>query len=499
LTHDVSDVPDSLDAAEQEDLPPPPRKGWVEWLKFALRWTIAIVGVTWVVANLTIRDRVYVLAQDAQGRQVLIDAPVVEPVNLPRDDFVVYEHPESGDKARARIDQLVYGPDREEITVFSGGARQRVRLAGMRLREPARTRRGTMPAVDSLFVFEGEGPRVREIGLDETGGFDLKVPQPLIRVGLASMVRDAEPVLLSLAILVFPITLIATGVRWWRLMRPLGIEMTLGRAYVLNMVGVFYNTFMLGSTGGDFIKAYYAGKHARRGQRAAAWLSVFIDRVIGLVVLVIIGGIAAITEWFMLADKDSAVAYWCLQIAWASAAILLAVGAGLFVALHTPVRRTMGLSAAVKRIPSDRVRDTLQSIYDVVDTYWRHPRSIIAACLLTVPVHVTVIISAMLAGQAFGLPIPWPYYFVCVPVIVLAASMPISPQGAGVMEFFAVLLTEPQGATVSQAFALALSIRAVQILWNLTGGIFVLRGGYSAPAGSDEPDNLPESSVSAAA
>jgi uncharacterized protein (TIRG00374 family) len=431
---------------------------------------------------------------------VLFDAPVAEPVNLARNDFVVFEHPETGESTRAGIDQLVYGPDREEITVFSDGQRQRVRLAGMRLREPDRTRRGTMPAVESLFIFEGDDRnQVREISLDETGGFDLKVPQPLIRVGLASMVREAEPVLLSLAILVFPITLIATGVRWWRLMRPLGIEITLGRAYVLNMVGVFYNTFMLGSTGGDFIKAYYAGKHARRGQKAAAWLSVFIDRVIGLVVLVIIGGIAATAEWFILADKDSAVAYWCLQIAWASAAILLAIGAGLFMALHTPVRRTMGLSAAVKRIPSDRVRDTLQSIYDVVDTYWRHPRSIIEACLLTVPVHVTVIISAMLAGQAFGLPIPWPYYFVCVPVIVLAASMPISPQGAGVMEFFAVLLTEPQGATVSQAFALALSIRAVQILWNLTGGIFVLRGGYSAPAATDETDQLLDSPVSAAA
>ena len=76
------------------------------------------------------------------------------------------------------------------------------------------------------------------------------------------------------------------------------------------------------------------------------------------------------------------------------------------------------------------------------------------------------------------------------PVIVLSASIPISPQGAGVMEAFAILLTQPQGATVSQGLALALSIRAVQILWNLTGGIFVLRGGYSAPTAGQEPAGL---------
>ena len=34
---------------------------------------------------------------------------------------------------------------------------------------------------------------------------------------------------------------------------------------------------------------------------------------------------------------------------------------------------------------------------------------------------------------------------------------------------------------MSQAFALTMSIRLVQILWNLVGGVFVVRGGYHAP------------------
>ena len=189
----------------------------MEWLKFALRWTIAIVGVTWVVSNLTIRDRVYVLAENAQGEQIVLDAPVAEPVELAT-GYVVYEDPRTGTSARAPVEQLIHGPDREELTVWIDGQRRTTRLAGMRLREAERERRGTMPAVESLFIYEGEGREVREISLDATGGFDLKVPQPLVRVGLASMVREAQPVLLTLAILVFPITLIATGLRWWRLM-----------------------------------------------------------------------------------------------------------------------------------------------------------------------------------------------------------------------------------------------------------------------------------------
>jgi hypothetical protein len=66
------------------------------------------------------------------------------------------------------------------------------------------------------------------------------------------------------------------------------------------------------------------------------------------------------------------------------------------------------------------------------------------------------------------------------------------------MEFFAILLTKRQGCTVSQAFALTMSIRLVQIFWNLTGGIFVLRGGFHVPTDAeahtmDEDDDEPRS------
>jgi hypothetical protein len=111
---------------------------------------------------------------------------------------------------------------------------------------------------------------------------------------------------------------------------------------------------------------------------------------------------------------------------------------------------------------------------------------VLVTLIMTFPVHITVIFSAMCAGLAFKLPLTASYYWVVVPVIVLAGSIPISPQGAGVMEFFAVLLTSRQGASVSQAFALTMSIRLVQIFWNLWGGIFVMRGGYHAPTQKEQ-------------
>ena len=484
-----------LDPTPEADVTPSRRSGWA--LTMA-RWGVAVVGVAWVVSNLTLRDRVYVLSQDDEGQAVVIDAALDEPYVEGRDGTATYEDPETGEAVVVPADRLLNGPDRETVEVNLDGEAVEADLAGMRL-----IGEGSDATATVLYVYTPQlldGDRVVRVDLgDSPIGYRPEVPQPVVRAGLYSMISTARPGLLVLSVLVFPITLICTGFRWWRLMRPLGISMRLTRAYVLNMVGLFYNTFMLGSTGGDFVKAFYAGRHAEPGRKGAAWMSVFVDRAVGLLVLVAIGGGAAGVQYLLLGDdRGSQVGRACLHVVWASLALLGAAAFGAFVALHAPTRRVLkhksGLSKLIERTepPPEglrgrvraAVRGGLDTTYDVTESYRRHPWLMVEACLLTVPVHLSVIASAMLAGTALGLPIPWAYYAVAVPMIVLAASIPISPQGAGVMEFFAVLLLAPQGATVAQAFALALCIRAVQVLWNLSGGVFVLRGGYGQPAGA---------------
>ena len=116
-----------------------------------------------------------------------------------------------------------------------------------------------------------------------------------------------------------------------------------------------------------------------------------------------------------------------------------------------------------------------------MELYGKRPLASGTALVMTFPVHMTTIFSAYLAGQAFGLKMPFLYYWTVVPVLALVGAIPISPQGVGVMESFAVLLTQKQGVTVSQAIALAMSIRIGQMFWNLLGGgLFVFRGGYHA-------------------
>src|SRR5205085_7267058 len=137
-----------------------------------------------------------------------------------------------------------------------------------------------------------------------------------------------NPWLFWAAILIFPVTFIITSLRWYELLKIVGIHMGAGRAFIVNMVGAFYNTFMPGSTGGDVLKAYYAAKLAPN-QRTRAVVSVIVDRGIGLLALIILGGtmagaLAFIAHHNPAAGANEVVAKKCLQVALAAALIVVA-------------------------------------------------------------------------------------------------------------------------------------------------------------------------------
>jgi uncharacterized protein (TIRG00374 family) len=227
-----------------------------------------------------------------------------------------------------------------------------------------------------------------------------------------------------------------------------------------------------GTTGGDLIKAYYAAKQTA-DLRTRAVMSVLIDRAIGLMALVLLGGAMAAYQWHI---PD------CRRVAILSGALVGTAAVGMTVFYSRRLRRWTGLDFILKRLPMQR---QVQKAVDALEIYRDRPGPMAVALLLSFPVHATAILSATFAGWAFGLPLPVFYYWVVVPVIALVGAIPISPQGAGVMEFFAVELTRRHGVSISQAFVLVMSIRLMQVFWNLLAGVFVLRGGYQAPSGKE--------------
>jgi uncharacterized protein (TIRG00374 family) len=447
-----------------------------KWLKFAVRWGIAVFGIWWVLSNLSWHDRV-MIASPIDGWPVSLR--LARPATEDASSFSVYM-PDGGTNTLTRADLLARA-DPVRLTVVESGRRESYDQLARKVVPGAR--RETWP----ILATQPRNIWARFWNL-HTGAVKLinpadvvaprdfaAVPYPVIDPGLGPMIRNANRSLLLLALGVFPLVYFITAWRWHALLSALGIEIPLRRAFVLNMVGAFYNTFMPGSTGGDLLKAYYIARQTKLRTRAV--MSVIVDRIIGLLALVMMGGLIAAFQYDRLTPGDPA-RTWCARVAVGAMLILTATVLGLSV-YYTPIlRRLIGLDFVIRRLP---MQTQVNKAVETMEIYRQRSGLIVWAILITLPVHATVVLSAMFAGMAFGLPLHWSYYWVVVPVVVLSGAIPISPQGAGVMEFFAVMLTRRHGVSVGGAFALTMSIRVVQMLWNLTGGIFVIRGGYQAP------------------
>ncbi len=441
-----------------------------KWVKFAVRWGIAVAGIAWVVLNISFRDRVTV-RDETTGRpvhlQVLNDAK--------EDDarYLVVPMGPDGQKLAPREvsrEELWVGPDRKAVQLRAPDGRGNV-LNLLAVRPGEVSKRGR--AVRELLVEDRSSKRVSAISPAEViEANQLKITTPMVEIGVNRMLREARPIYLVAAFLIFPVTYLLTAFRWHLLLGAMDIHIGQARTFVLNMVGSFFNSFMPGTTGGDLLKAIYASKYTTHRTRAV--MSVIIDRVIGLMALMLLGGIMAAAQW----DVPD-----CRRVAKASALLLGAAAAGLTVFYNPFLRRATGLDFVLKRLP---LQKQVQKIVESLEVYGRRPGLVLLAMAISFPVHLTTIFSAMLAGEAFGLPLKPLYYWVVVPVIALVGAVPISPQGAGVMEVFAVALTRREGATVSQAFALTMSIRFISMSWNLLAGIFVLRGGYHAPTAAEQ-------------
>src|SRR5436305_10383115 len=80
---------------------------------------------------------------------------------------------------------------------------------------------------------------------------------------------------------------VATAFRWHVLLKVQKIHLTLPRLSGLFLIGMFYNQFLPGGTGGGIIKSYLLLKETPE-RKAGALLAVGFDRLIGLVALVAI-------------------------------------------------------------------------------------------------------------------------------------------------------------------------------------------------------------------
>ncbi|MGE0478880.1 MAG: YbhN family protein [Phycisphaerae bacterium] len=295
-----------------------------------------------------------------------------------------------------------------------------------------------------------------------------------IEYGVASVVRGVDAYWAALAFLFFLPAPLLQAVRLVWMLEIQGVGLSRWRAIKLTFAGNFFNFALPGTTGGDLIKAYYIARFTHHKTEAVT--TVFLDRVIGLLGLVILAGAMIIIAW----DPRS---FGRLATVLLGVIGVLALGA-CFV-FSRRLRHLIRLPQLAARLPAG---EHLLRIGRAMVAIRQHPALVVAALVNTVVLQAFVLVSSALMGRALGMDAQFHHYFIYVPIGFLIAAIPISPpQAFGVLEWAYVQFFAHTGlSTVSQAVVFALAMRVVQLVYALPGVLVPLLGAHLPSAGELE-------------
>lgn len=265
------------------------------------------------------------------------------------------------------------------------------------------------------------------------------------------------------SIFLYILTQMLSVVRWRCLLLAEKIDLPFWRLTLLYFEGMFFNLMLPTAIGGDMIRGYRVFQMTRRDEASLA--SILVERLSGFVALVIIACIATIPAYTYLNDP---VVVWLVVMA---ATGVIGIVAGLLSdrlqALFFRLLHGVGLG---------RFHDGVHRLYEAVQQYWTHRRTLLLALGLSLILQSLVITIFYLISLALNLSVPLRYFFLFFPLICVISMLPISIAGLGLREGSAVYFFSKVGLDSASALSLSLLWFAVTALCGGLGGIAFLVG-----------------------
>ncbi|MFX0196246.1 MAG: lysylphosphatidylglycerol synthase transmembrane domain-containing protein [Candidatus Hodarchaeota archaeon] len=287
-------------------------------------------------------------------------------------------------------------------------------------------------------------------------------------------ILQAQKHVLLPALLFHGFTISIVSFRWNLLLKVQQINLGVWDLIRLTTTGLFFNLAIPGAVGGDIIK--FALLCRQTGdKKAESFLTVALDRAIGLLGLFIVATIAILLSLPFLLALDQK--YRPLQIA----AFIVGSGsiAGIFaIALMEFRQALMGFSPIAKivmygerKLPG-LVVTTIKRLVEALKLY-RHNRSLILlAIALSVLIHSCLALNLFLIGKSLGEnALRLHDYFLVVPIANAFAAIPVTPAGIGTRDAIVAMFLSAMKVPIEKAGIIPVVATLIILFWGLIGGI----------------------------
>lgn len=246
--------------------------------------------------------------------------------------------------------------------------------------------------------------------------------------------------------------------RWLLLLRAAGNPIPTRSAARLFLVSSFVGSFLPAGLGGDAARAYGLARENTASSDAIA--SVAVDRLLGILSLVLMGVVGLLTWTPEGADG------WRLGVAIGllGAACLGVFWAGAWLRWLIPAHRHEGF-----------LTRRLLRLTDAVGRYRNHRSVLVHVFGWSIVVQLLRITQAYILGLGLGMTVPFSYFLMFMPLGLLMLLLPISISGFGLPQGAIVWLLRPMGVADSVSFALSTLIVLTGLAGNVPGLFLWLR------------------------
>jgi glycosyltransferase 2 family protein len=302
---------------------------------------------------------------------------------------------------------------------------------------------------------------------------------PSRRAQMVEAIRNAQYHWVAIGILAYVIVEVAAAFRWHVLLKVQKIHLSLPRLSGLFLIGMFYNQFLPGGTGGDIMKSYYLLKETS-DKKAGALLAVVFDRFIGLVALVAITVTLIAVRYDFLSQKPET-----RQLLWL---LLFLLGSSIAFLVSTFVISGFNLFHSLPaKFPG---RDKLIEISASYHLYAHHWRATLVAFGTSIVAHLATFATFLCAAYALAAPVPLLDFFAVMPVERTISALPISFAGIGLREkILQIMLSGLCGVPEAKAILIGSLSFLIILVCCLPGALVYL---FYKPSGAVERVKLRE-------
>lgn len=282
---------------------------------------------------------------------------------------------------------------------------------------------------------------------------------------------QSRPLWLAGACLLFGSSFLVAALRWWLLLKVQNIYLPLSTVTILTLIGQFFNSFLLGATGGDAVRIFYILKHAPYAKTQAV-LSIIVDRSLGLLLLLCVPllGMLWLSEP-LLQQQDM---HWIMT---GLAGVFVLMLAGLSFLVYFPVQRLpLWLQQLHGKIPQLQL---LEKLLNACRSYAHasNREFMLMAVMCSIVIHLLVFTGGFALAQAIMLDVSFSQIMFILAIASCVTSLPISVGGHGIREGIFILLfsvfhvTHPETPVQEFAVLYSLLFFALLSVWSLLGGI----------------------------